>query len=107
MNYRDLFDEIDAKVWVKHWMESSTDPTDEDAMFEWFDYALRTGSRHGKREEQQRDIREKLREIIFIAVGEASTPLLQDHPNYIFKLHRVVEAVELVCTQFGLPKGDD
>lgn len=107
-NKSDLVGETDAQVWTKRWLEivaeHPTIPTDEGTMIGWFANAIMAGYDKGKRDEQKRDIVEKLREIIFQTAGAANRPLLEDHPHYIFPSQRVVEAVEDVCEKFGIPK---
>jgi len=104
----DLVGEMDARVWVKAWEETLLEnphiPLDEGAMLAWFSNALMTGYDKGRQYEQKRDIVEKLREIIFQAAGAATRPLLEDHPDYVFPSERVIEAIEYVCADFGIPK---
>lgn len=108
MSNLDLVGETDARVWTKAWLETiskhPTVPTDEGTMIGWFANAIMAGYDQGVRNEQKRDIGEKLREIIFQAAGAATGPLLEDHPGYIFPAERVSEAVEEVCKKFGIPK---
>lgn len=108
MSNSDLVDEFDAQVWAKRWLEiiaeNPTIPTDEGAMISWFANAIMSGYDKGKRDEQKRDIVEKIREMMFQAAGAATKPLLEDHPYYIFPSERVREAVEHVCETFGIPK---
>lgn len=108
MSNLDLVGETDAQVWTKAWLETISEhpniPTDEGTMIGWFANAIMAGYDQGRRVEQERDIGEKLREIIFQAAGAATRPLLEDHPGYIFPSDRVAEAVEEVCKKFGIPK---
>lgn len=108
MSNVDLVGCTDAQVWAKEWLkiitENPTIPTDEGTMIGWFANAIMAGYDQGKRDEQKRDIVEKLHEIIFQAAGAATLPLLEDHPGYIFPSERVKEAVEEVCSQFGIVK---
>lgn len=102
-----LIGEFDAGVWAEVWLETIKAhpgvPTDEGAMLGWFANALMSGYDRGRHVEQQRDISEKLREIVYQAAGAATRPLLEDHPNYVFPSERVSEAVGYVCQQFGIP----
>lgn len=104
----DLIGETDAQVWTRHWLKTIADnptiPTDEGTMIGWFANAIMAGYDHGRRVEQQRNIVEKLREIIFQAVGAASVIYLKDHPDYVFPAERIRETVEQVCIEFGIPK---
>lgn len=104
----DLIGETDAQVWTKHWLKTIADnptiPNDEGTMIGWFANAIMAGYDHGRRAEQQRDIVEKLREIIFQAVGAATGLCLKDHPDYVFPAEQVRLAVEQVCFEFGIPK---
>lgn len=43
-----------------------------------------------------------LRELVFVAAGAATAPLLQDHPTYEFPSERVSEGVEHVLDEWGL-----
>lgn len=113
MNMNYLVGEFDAQVWAKAWTEMMTNlspaqrsefVTDEGTMTGWFANAIMAGHDHGVRQEQERPMIEKLREIIFQASGAATRPLLEDHPDYVFPSERVSEAVEYVCDQFGLGK---
>ena len=108
MSNVDLVGCTDAQVWAKEWLkiitENPTIPTDEGTMIGWFANAIMAGYDAGKRDEQKRDIVEKLREIIFQAAGAATVPLMMDHPNYIFPSEHVKEAIEEVCSQFGIVK---
>lgn len=101
-----LIGEMDAQVWTKYWLESIKNnpeiPTDEGSMISWFSNAIMAGYDQGRYFEQKRDFTEKLREIIFQAVGAGTVPLLVDHPDYIFPAERVKVAVEAVCESFGL-----
>lgn len=103
-----LVGETDAQVWAKRWLEiiaeNPTIPTDEGTMIGWFANAIMAGYEQGRRNEQKRDIVEKLREIVFQAAGAATRPMLEDHPFYVFPSERVAEAVEEICSQFGIPK---
>lgn len=103
-----LIGEFDAEVWANQWLEviaeNPTIPTDKGTMIGWFANAIMAGYDKGRRDEQKRDVVEKIREIIFQAAGAATRPLLEDHPNYIFPSDRVAEAVEEICSQFGIPK---
>lgn len=103
-----LVGEFDAQIWAKTWLEVISEnpniPTDEGTMIGWFSNALMTGYDQGQRAEHQRDIVEKIREIIFQSVGAATGVILVDHPHYVFPSERVKEAVEKVCAEFGIPK---
>lgn len=103
-----LIGEFDAEVWANQWLEviakNPTIPTDKGTMIGWFANAIMAGYDKGRRDEQKRDVVEKLREIIFQAAGAATRPLLEDHPDYVFPSDRVTEAVEEICSQFGIPK---
>lgn len=109
MSNLNLVGETDARMWAKAWLETISKhpsvPTDEGTMIGWFSNAIMSGYDAGKRDEQKRDIVEKLREIIFQAAGAATLPLLEENPGYIFPAERVAEAVEEVCSKFGIPKG--
>lgn len=48
--------------------------------------------------------KEKLHELVFQVGGAATRPLLEDHPNYVFPAERVKEAIEQVCSEFGISK---
>lgn len=104
----DLIGEIDARVWTKRWLqiisENPSIPTDEGTMIGWFSNVLMAGYDHGRRSEQQRNIVDKLRQIVFEAAGAATRPLLEDHPNYTFPSERVRDAVEHILDEFGIPK---
>jgi len=108
INSFDLIGQVDATVWAKEWLRTISEhphiATDEDTMISWFSNAIMSGYDAGTKHEQQRDIGEKLREMMFQAAGAATVPLLQDHPNYVFPSERVSEAVERVCESFGIPK---
>jgi hypothetical protein len=110
VNDNDLIGETDAQKWTKRWLEVIAEnpsiSTDEGAMVAWFASAIMAGHDEGRRREQRRDISEKLREIIFQAAGAATAPLLEDHPTYVFPTERVTEAIERVCSDFGIPKKD-
>jgi hypothetical protein len=92
----DLVGETDA--------QNPSIPKDEGTMIGWFANAIMAGYDKGKRDEQERNIIEKLRGIIFQAAGAATAPLLEDNPDYIFPSDRVIEAIEEVCKKFGIPK---
>jgi hypothetical protein len=104
----DLIGETDAKLWVKNWIETISEnpsiPTDKGTMLAWFSVAIMAGYDQGRRDEKKRDIVEKLREMIFQAGGAATQPLMEDHPDYVFPSERVVERIEQVCIDFGIPK---
>lgn len=104
----DLINEMDANIWTKYWLNTISThpfiPTDEGTMRSWFANAIMAGYVQGRLHEQRRNINEKLREIIFQAAGAATRPLLEDHPEYIFPSERVNEAIEQVCSDFGISK---
>ena len=108
MSNLDLVGETDAQVWAKAWLETISEnpgiPTDEGTMIGWFANAIMAGYDHGRRYEQERNIVEKIREMVFQAGGAATRPVMEDHPHYIFPAERVAEAVEEVCARFGIPK---
>lgn len=47
---------------------------------------------------------EDLRELVFTAVGAASVPLWQTHPNDVFPSTEVAKAVDRVLEEFGVPQ---
>jgi hypothetical protein len=107
LDNNDLIGEMDAQVWVNHWMEAIAEhpkiPTDEETMLGWFANAIMAGFDRAILQEQSRSIVDKLREIIYQAAGAATQPLMQDHPHYVFPAERVHDAIEEVCIQFGIP----
>ena len=116
MDGNELVGETDAMKWAEGWVERMTrlSPaqrsefvTDQGTMVGWFANAIMAGYDQGRRDEQERSIVEKLREIIFQAAGAATRPLLEDHPDYVFPSERVAEAVEYVCASFGLANPDE
>lgn len=104
----DLVGVTDAEVWATKWLEvikaHPEIPTDKGTMIGWFANAIAAGQDEGYRREQKRNIVEKLREMMYMAAGAATAPLMMDHPDYVFPSERVQEAIELVCTDFGIPK---
>lgn len=104
----DLVGVTDAEVWATRWLEAISEnpniPTDKGTMIGWFANAIMAGYDQGYRAEQQRNVVEKLRELIYMAAGAATAPLLADHPEYVFPAERVRESVEQVCSSFGIPK---
>lgn len=108
MPIHDLVGEVDARIWAKTWLEVISEkpeiPTDEGTMIGWFANALMSGYDQGRKYERQRDVVEKLRELIYQAAGAATGELLIDHPDYVFPSDHVQDAVEKVCTDFGIPK---
>lgn len=104
----DLVGETDAQVWARTWIEMISDnpniPTDEETMVGWFANAIMAGYDQGRRAEQQRNFMDKLHEIIFQAVGAATGVMLRDNPEYVFPSEKVMEAVEKVLVEFGIPK---
>lgn len=104
----DLIGETDATVWATEWLETISRnpgiPTDEGTMISWFANAIMAGYDQGRRNEQKRDVVEKLREIIYQAVGAATVPFMEDHPTYVFPDDRIKEGIERVCSDFGIPK---
>jgi hypothetical protein len=106
-----LRNNTDARIWVDEWLktiaEDSSIATDKDTMIIWFSNAIITGYDSGRKFERRIDIVDKLREIIFQAAGAATRPLLEDHPNYVFPSERVVEAIDYVCADFGIPTTEE
>jgi hypothetical protein len=111
MNSIDLIGVTDAEVWATKWLEVITEnpsiPTDKGTMIGWFANAIMAGYDQGVRAEQRRNILEKLRELIYMAAGAATAPVMIDHPDYVFPSERVQEAVEQICENFGIPKTEE
>lgn len=103
-----LFGQTDAMIWVDRWIENlsanSDIATDEGTMLSWFSNAIEAGREAGRKAEQQRNIVEKLNEIIYQAVGAGTGVILKDNPEYVFPAEQIVEAVDEVLTDFGIPK---
>ena len=110
MDHNELIGQTDASLWVMHWLETITEhpniPTDAGCMIGWFANAIMAGYDAGQKNERERNIVEKLREMMFQAGGAATRPLLEDNPSYIFPSDRVAEAIEHICESFGIPKED-
>jgi hypothetical protein len=81
----ELVGNTDAQRWAQEFVRMVTAnpaiPTDEGTMIGWFANAIMAGYDEGTRKERQRDVVEKLRELIFQAAGAATGPLLEDHPD--------------------------
>lgn len=98
----------DAQIWAKEFIKVVDDkpwiPEDEATMIGWFANAIMSGHDEGARLEQERDIVEKLHEIIFRAAGAASAVFMQAHPNDVMPSEEIIEAVNAVCKSFGIPQ---
>jgi hypothetical protein len=105
MNY--LIGETDAQVWARAFVRTVHDhptiPFDEGTMTSWFANAIMAGYDDGAKHERQRDWMDKLREVIYQAAGAATLPFMQDHPDDVMPTERVIEGVEAVCRDFGIP----
>jgi hypothetical protein len=97
----------DAQVWAQKFIETQRIApdiaTDEGTMIGWFANAIMSGWDAGARHERERDFMEKLHEVIYQAAGAATLPFMQDHPDYTFPSERVVEGIEAVLKDFGIP----
>ena len=104
----DLVGETDATVWAKKWIaiiaEKPSIPTDEMTMVAWFASALMSGYDQGRKVEQRRNFMEKLHEIIFQAVGASTGVMIRDNPDYVFPSEEIIEEVERVLAEFGIPR---
>jgi hypothetical protein len=104
----DLIGETDAEVWATYWLEAILEhpnlPADKSTMTSWFANAIMAGYDQGRQVEQRRNIIEKLREIVYQAVGVATVPFMEDHPTYVLPDARIREGVEKVLEEFGIPK---
>jgi hypothetical protein len=78
--------------------------TSRGTMVGWFANAIEAGRDAGQRAERERPLMEKLHELLFQVAGAATTPLLQDHPDYVFPSERVLERVNEVLDDFGIPR---
>jgi len=47
---------------------------------------------------------DELRHLVYSAVGAASVPLWQTHPDGIMPSEEVIEAVEIVLEEYGVRK---
>jgi hypothetical protein len=97
-----------AMVWAEEFvhvisMSPQANPHDVSFMVGWFANAIETGRMAGRDSEIQRDFMDKLHEIIYQAVGAATVPMMQDHPDYVFPSERVKEAVEGCLVKLGIP----
>lgn len=103
----DLVGNTDAQRWAQEFVRMAEAnpaiPTDEGTMIGWFANAIMAGYDEGQRKERQRPLVEKLHELLFQVAGAATTPLLQDHPDYEFPSERVIAHVNEVLADFGVP----
>lgn len=102
-----LHDTTDAQVWAREFVHiighaPTADPYNGQFMMTWFANAIETGRRAGRDTEIKRDFMEKLHEIIYMAAGAATRPLLEDNPDYVFPSERVAKAVEECLEQCGI-----
>jgi hypothetical protein len=110
-NLNRLVGETDATMWGKAFMQMLAEqegegaqlPVGEGQMITWFAGAIMSGYDLGLAHERRRDIVEKLREVVFQAAGAATVPFMQDHPDYVFPDQRVIEGIEAVLRDFGIP----
>ena len=103
----DLVGVEDARVWASKWLRAFKEeypeiPINEGPMILWFMFAIETGQALGRRKEKERDIVDRLREIVILAAEAATVPLREDNPNYIFPTERVMDAVDEICADYGL-----
>jgi hypothetical protein len=97
---------IDAQEWAREFVK--TDHLlhvgqDEGAMLAWFSAAIMSGYDAGQKAERERDFMERLHEVIYQAAGAATSPFMEDHPDYVFPSERVIEGIERVLKEFGIP----
>lgn len=57
-----------------------------------------------RQKKPHRRTNEELREIVYTAVGAASSPLWQTHPDDVFPSDKIIEAVESVLKEYNVPK---
>jgi hypothetical protein len=97
----------DAQVWARKFIETQRVApdiaTDEGTMIGWFANAIMSGYDAGQKAERERDFMDKLREVIYQAAGAATLPFMQDHPDDVMPTERVIEGIEAVCRDFGIP----
>lgn len=101
-----LLGTMDAQEWARDFVKTDAlfhVAQDEGAMLAWFSGALMTGYDAGQKAERERNFMEKLHEVIYQAAGAATAPFMEDHPKYIFPAERVVEGIERVLKEFGIP----
>lgn len=102
-----LIGNTDAQTWAATFLETCKEhpavATDEGALIGWFANAIMAGYDEGVRHEQHRDFMEKLHEVIYQAAGAATMPFMKAHPDMVFPDGEVVEGIEAVLKDFGIP----
>jgi len=102
-----LIGNTDAMVWAQEFVkmvrENPSIPTDAGTMVGWFANAIMSGYDEGVRHEQHRDFMEKLHEVIYQAAGAATMPFMKAHPDMVFPDGEVIEGIEAVLKDFGIP----
>ena len=102
-----LVGETDAQIWARTWLETIAQnpaiPADEATMIGWFANAIMSGFDAGVKQEHERPLLEKIHELVFQVAGAATSPLLQDNPEYVFPSERVIENVNRILEEFGIP----
>jgi hypothetical protein len=72
-------------------------------MLGWFANAIMSGYDAGVKHERERDFMEKLHEIIYQAAGAATGPFMEANPQMVFPDRHVIERIEFVLREHGIP----
>jgi hypothetical protein len=97
----------DAQTWADEWLKITAEipgiPKDRSTMVGWFANAIMSGYDKGVKHEKERNLLEKVHEIVFQAVGAGTGVMLRDNPEYVFPAEEVSEVVKKVLSDHGIP----